>query len=268
MHETGPCSGLRLVKVEIEPGRLVQEAANHRRLRRDGFEICRNTLRFFSDVEPDHGDIPVGSKDGVGGMRVVPDIGFGAGGDIAVPGGASAHHHNTRRGAGDGRVKRQRRGEIRQRSDGADDDLAGRLGAGLDKIARRVAGVGHARRTHRRQGSETLRPMDEIRRRLRLAGQRDRRATCHRRWMIRHFGQAQRVAGRLLAGHISKHRRQPDDVQPRVGECHVDGHGVVNSGIGINNDFLGHLMNSSIGWRRGIRSFRRDPVWRHSHRDA
>ena len=104
--------------------------------------------------------------------------------------------------------------------------------------------------------------------RLRLAGQRDRRATCHRRWMIRHFGQAQRVAGRLLAGHISKHRCQSDDVQLRVGECHVDGHGVVNSGIGINNDFLGHLMNSSIGWRRGILSFRRDPVWRNSHRGA
>ena len=41
----------------------------------------------LGDVETDHGDMPVGGEDPVGGMRIGPDVGLG--GHIAVPGGAS-----------------------------------------------------------------------------------------------------------------------------------------------------------------------------------
>ncbi len=101
MHETDPLAKLGLVKVEIELGRRLQESPDAGRPRRKIGKILRVATGLLGDIQPDHGDIPVGGKDKVRRVGVVPDIGLGAAGHIAVAGGAAPHHDDAFGMAGD-----------------------------------------------------------------------------------------------------------------------------------------------------------------------
>ena len=46
----------------------------------------------------------------------------------------------------------------------------------------------------------------------------------------------------LRSGDISENGGQPDNLQPRIGKPHVNGHGVVDTGICINDDLLAHVL--------------------------
>ncbi len=133
---------------------------------------------------------------------------------------------------------RQRRRQIGQRPDRANDDLARRGGTAFAQIACRAPRVGGAVRGRGRQAAEPFRSMDEIRRRFRGAAQRHRRAAGDGRRMSGHLGKMEGVASRSCGRDIAEDCCQADHLQTRVGKGLMNGHGIINPGIGVDDDFL------------------------------
>jgi hypothetical protein len=58
--------------------------------------------------------------------------------------------------------------------------------------------------------------------------------------VIGHFGKPQGVSRGYVCGHIAENAGQTDDVNALVCEGHVDGHRIVNAGVGVDYDFMFH----------------------------
>jgi hypothetical protein len=57
---------------------------------------------------------------------------------------------------------------------------------------------------------------------------------------MRHFGKAQGVSRRPVCGYIAKDAGQTDNVKALVRKGHVNGHRIINSGIGVDYNFMFH----------------------------
>ena len=94
MHKANPLTGFIFMKIEIKFSNFFQKSANMRRSFGNRGEIIRSALRFFSNVEANHRQVPVGRKDRISGIGVVPDICLGAVRYIAVTRCTAAHDHH------------------------------------------------------------------------------------------------------------------------------------------------------------------------------
>ena len=157
-----------------------------------------------------------------------------------MPGGAPAHHDDTPDMSGDRRVVVQRRCEVGQGSDGADDDLSRGGGAAFAQEGGGAACIGAAGRCRRGKVAEPFWPVNEIGGRGGIALAWYRAATGDRHRLASHVGEIQRVSCRLRGCDIAEHGRQADDVEARIGKGQMDGHRIVNSRIRVDNDLLCH----------------------------
>ena len=99
-------------------------------------------------------------------------------------------------------------------------------------------------RGERRQGTETLFTMDEVRRRLWLCSQGNTCPFSHIAIVGRKFRQPARIPGRALDIYVAENGRQPQHPNTRMGEGKVYCHRVVDAGIGVD-DNLSYGFNCS-----------------------
>ncbi len=177
----------------------------------------------------------------VGRMGVVPDVGLGHRRHVAGLQHGAAHDDDFAQQRGQRGFQLQRQAEVAQRPHGhqrdfarvsachVHDELGGRTR--IDLVVR-----GHARA----QIAQTVGTMDEGGRRLRVLDPRGFDAPGDRdAWSARNGGEVQRVGGRLLDGDVAKRGGDAHHVNGRVRQREVKGHGVVNAGVGVVNDFAG-----------------------------
>jgi hypothetical protein len=46
------------------------------------------------------------------------------------------------------------------------------------------------------------------------------------------------ISGGLMRMNIAEHSRQADDIQSRIGKCHMNRQSIINARICIDNNFL------------------------------
>ena len=95
-------------------------ASEERKAARYGSSICTAIVTSSPTI-----DGPTGGKDTVGGVRVMPDIGFGSGIDIAVDGGGAPHQHHLGDMVDEARLRIQGERQIGQRANRHEGDPPG-----------------------------------------------------------------------------------------------------------------------------------------------
>jgi hypothetical protein len=88
-------------------------------------EIFAAEQRFVADVETDHGERPSGLEYDLCGFRIVEDVGFGGGVDVAALDGA-AHEDDFFDERNDARIFFDGESDVGERADGDEGDLVWR----------------------------------------------------------------------------------------------------------------------------------------------
>ena len=114
------------VELGIKLHRVVQRVGG------DVLVVVRNLLEqlqlgdhLVRHIQAHHAQLPAGGEHQIGRMRVVPDIGFGHWRHIAGLQHRAAHDHHAAHQLGQRRLQLQRRGQVAQRADRHQRDLAG-----------------------------------------------------------------------------------------------------------------------------------------------
>jgi len=195
-------------------------------------------IRLVGHIQAHHGELPAGSEHKVGGVRVVPDVGFGYGGHVAGLHDGAAHDDDFLQQLGQLGLQLQRGGEVAQGANSDQGDFTG-VGAGhVHNELRGRAGVQHTGGCHAGgQVAQAIATVDEVRR---CAGRFEPRgfdAQGHGDLSAGNLGQVQAVGSCLLYGDVAEGGGDTHDIDAGVGQCVIQGHRVIHTGVGVINDF-------------------------------
>jgi len=194
----------------------------------------------LGDVEPGHGDRAVGTEDDVRGLGVVDDVGLGGRAGVAADECCTTHQDDL------GHVTRERRldehgqSDVGERTDGHDRHLARVPHHGVDDEMRSIHR--HRRTTWGREVGValTVGAVDEVGRTPEVHRQWPRRAACDGNvGPIPDLEQTERVDGGDVDRRIAEHRGERDEIELGSGERVEDGHRVVDTGVGVDEDLAG-----------------------------
>ena len=201
------------------------------------------------DVEPDGGQGPFGAEHLVGRMRVARDVGLAGRRDVSVGTveGESATHDDDALDAGyEIEVVHQRDSQIGHAPNRHDRHLAGMLPGDVgdqymsgSRIGRRKVAIVDVDIT------EAVVAMDDGRRWA--GGQAESTPGAAGHWGIYaiQFLEIAGVARDRLDVRIAENCRYPEDLDFGVAMCEQQGCRVVDTGIGVEDDLLGHAVLSS-----------------------
>ena len=188
----------------------------------------------LAHVRTDHGNRPAGVENDLCGFRIVVDIGFRGSVDIASADRA-AHDHNVVNQRHDGRILRNRQGDIRERTDRNQGDL---VRIGMDHLDDQIGpeapvslAVG-GRQLHVRQTVLAVPELrgDQLLIQGMLGAARNRNIAASRQ-----RDDLQRVLQALRCFDVTGHHRQSFHLELGRIERQQDRHRVVDARIGINN---------------------------------
>ena len=209
----------------------------------NGLEQRQRQNDAVRHIQPHHRELPAGGKHMVGGVRVVPDIGLGHRRDIARLGHGAAHHHHFTQQAWQFRGQLAGQAEVAQRTDRYQRDVTRQRARHVHDELGRCPGVdlvpiwGSAFEV-----AKAVRAVDIGRRRFAVLDPGLGNALGHRHGFAGNGCEVQRINSGLLYRYIAKGGGDANDVDARMGQCVVQGHGVIHPGIGVKDDFDGSFL--------------------------
>ena len=210
-----------------------------------GGDVGRGHVNLEGDIQPDHRYPPIGAKNKVGGFGVVADVGFGGGTGIARHQGIAAHQHDLIHPVGDARLQSQGQGDIGQRADWRQCDVAGMRPQRFDDERRRAQVNRGAGR--RRQEDIALSVFAMYIRHRTLKGPGERMGGALGDWngtAPGDFEQPQGINCRQVGMHIAENGCQADDLKLWRTQGEEYRHGVIDAGVGVYDDFSRHGLSS------------------------
>ncbi|MNX91309.1 hypothetical protein D3C86_1233840 [compost metagenome] len=231
------------IEAQVEAAHRPQEATGLTGIVPQGIQVGAAEEALLGHVQPYDHHGPGGGEHPIGRLGIVVNVGLGIGGHVAAMAvdakGASHHHHLLhQRGDLGGGLERQR--QVGEGPDCHQGDLAGVGLHRLDDVLpgrARIRRQGHLPRLHITQPARAVhhsgRPHG-------LAQQRRGGALGHLCLHAVFLLEPEGVAGPVLYGGVAKHCRDGEQVDGGVGLGKEYCHGVVDTGIGIQNDLVGH----------------------------
>ena len=232
-----------LVGPDVVIGHVGQEGAGRRTRLAPAARVLVGEQGLQRHVEADHGGADAGAEHRVGGVGVLTDIGLGPGIDIPGDGQGPAHEDDVET-LDQARILVQGRGEVGQRPGGDVDELLAVLPRGLDEEVDGVRGGGAPRGGRDVSLAEPIAAVDEggdlldgeV---LGSGGVRQTRMHRHRA-SPQNVEDGQGIAHRILHEDIAVCGGDADELGLGAAERIGDREGVVDAGVQVEDQFLGH----------------------------
>ena len=243
---------LQPVEPEVEGQSLLQIIHDGPVLRRGVFVQDRHMVRgqphFLGHIQPHHGQVKARLEHPVRRLRVPGDVGLRHRGDIPRRTEGAAHEHHFFQKPGQLRLPLQRFCQIRHPGQGHQGQLTGVLpGHPGDEVPGRLLQrlLGRGRQLH---AADAVGPVDVGIRSLPVPRQRLRGPHGHRH-LIGHTGQPDQPQGvlrRLSGGGVPEAGGDAHHPDIRPLQRKQNGDGIVDAGIGVDQDLLQHLPLSPL----------------------